>query len=129
MPTPDQEVATRQRAVPPSWPGTEPEWILYVALSSAGKESGRDFQYMGRSPEGGISFRFRSPPDLGINVAGTMQGFSIGAESSGVNQLTKQQALGLGVYLIFIDDIDLRQDPSYYVEEALRYHDHSHMGG
>jgi len=32
------------------------------------------------------------------------------------------------VHLIFIEDVDLAQDPSYYVQEALNYRDHSHMG-
>ena len=70
-----------------------------------------------------------APPDLGINVTGMMQDFSTGTENSGVNQITRQQALGLGVHLIFIDDVDLKQDPTYYVEEALKYRDRSHMGG
>ena len=122
-------MTTRQGAMPSAWPGTESEWLLYVALHRAGKEAGRDFQYKGMVPEGGISFQFASPPDLGINVTGMMQDYAAGIERSGINQITKQQALGSGIQLIFIDDVDLQQDPAYYVEEALKYRDHSHMGG
>ena len=122
-------MTTQKGTMPPSWTGTEPEWLLFMALNRVGKEAGRDFPYRGTAPEGGISFQFASPPNLGINVSGMMQDYSAGVERSGINQITKQQALGLGIHLIFIDDVDLRQDATYYVEEALKYRDHSHMGG
>ena len=122
-------MTTQKGTIPPSWQGTEAEWTLFVALNRAGKIPGRDFRYRGSSPEGGITFQFMAPPDLGINVTGMMQDFSTGTEKSGVHQITRQPARGLGVHLIFIDDVDLKQDPTYYVEEALKYRDHSHMGG
>ena len=76
-----------------------------------------------------MAFRFVSPCDLVINVAGMTQDYSTGTDNSGLDQITKQQALGSGMRLVFIDDVDLVQDPTYYVEEALEYRDHSHMGG
>ena len=122
-------MTTQQRATPPNWPGTVAEWIVYGTLLGLGKRPDRDFIYGGRQSENAITFSFTSPPDLGINVVCMMQTYSTGVDRSSVDQLTRQQALGTGVRLIFIDDVDLEQDPSYYVEEALKYRDHSQMGG
>ena len=122
-------MTTEQISVPASWPGTRPEWTVFITLQQLGKVPGRDFSYQGRDSVDGVAFRFVSPGDLGINVAGMMQDYSTGTDNRGLDQITTQQALGSGMRRAFIDDVDLVQDPTYYVEEALEYRDHSHMGG
>ena len=121
-------MTTQQATVPRAWRGTHAEWVVFSTLERLGKVSGRDFAFEANS-EGGVAFRFMDPPDLGINVVGLMQNYAMGQDGSIRSLMAKQQLLGLGVYLVFIEDIDLAQDADYYVEEALRYRDHSHMGG
>ena len=117
---------TTKQAPPPSWPGTEPEWTLFNVLQSMGYAPGRDFRYSPSDDE--PAFRFLRPPDLGISVIGLMQNYAKGIDGLSRDVMTRQKMLSLGVHLIFLEDVDLQQDPEYYVEEALRYRDHSHMG-
>ena len=91
-----------------------------------GYTHGEDFSYSPNSDD--LAFRFFRPPDLGINVIGLMQNYARGMDSYSRDVFTRQQMVGLGIHLIFLEDVDLQQDPEYYVEEALRYRDHSHMG-
>tara|TARA_Y100000310_G_scaffold148524_1_gene147740 strand:+ start:205 stop:567 length:363 start_codon:yes stop_codon:yes gene_type:complete len=114
--------------VPRNWIGTEPEWLLFTILQSMGKVPGQDFIYRGPNAEDGIAFQFFEPPDLAINVMGLMQNYARGTDVLSSSIMAKQQLMGLGIRLIFIDDVDLEQDPEYYVAEALQYRDHSHMG-
>ena len=115
-------------SVPRGWTGTKAEWVLYNTLESLGKIPGQDFIYEGRNSSDGVAFRFYNPRDLAINIAGFMQSYASGRDERSVGVMTKQQLIGGGVHLIFIDDVDLEQDATYYVQEALRYRDHSHMG-
>jgi len=57
-----------------------------------------------------------------------MQEYESGKGSVSKDIVTKQQMLGLGIRLVFIEDVDLDQDANYYINEALEYRDHSHMG-
>jgi hypothetical protein len=43
--------------------------------------------------------------------------------------MARAQLAGEGKQLIFIDEDDLYNDTDYYVLEALRYRDHSRLGG
>ena len=36
--------------------------------------------------------------------------------------------LGAGIYVIFIDEDHLLDDPDWYIQEALNYRDHSRLG-
>jgi hypothetical protein len=116
-------------ATPPNWSGTDAEWIVYTTLQNIGKQPNRDFIYRSGNQDRDAAFRFVSPRNLAINVVGTMQDHIAGVQNGGLDMLSRQQLLGSGVQLIFIDDVDLLQDPTYYVEEALEYRDHSHMAG
>ena len=113
--------------IPGWWAGSKPEWIVFNALQSLRKSPLRDFMFK-TSPYDSISFQFINPDDLAINVVGLMQNYENGEDRTSSDMLSRQQLIGKGVHLIFIDDVDLVQDPSYYVEEALNYRDHSHMG-
>ena len=113
--------------IPGWWQGTKPEWIVFYGLQSRGMVHNQDFMYSPYS-EDGIAFRFMNPRDLAINITGLMQEYESGKGSASKDIVTKQQMLGLGIRLVFIEDVDLDQDANYYINEALEYRDHSHMG-
>jgi hypothetical protein len=126
---PTRKMAGQRAQAPSWWAGTGPEWTLYASLHELGKVAERDFVYQGRNlPREGVAFRFMSPSDLAINVIGLMQTYATGVDNGPRDVISKQQMLGLGVHLIFVEDAALEQDPLYYVGEALNYRDHSHMG-
>ena len=114
--------------MPGWWQGTHPEWTAFSILESMGMQHRRDFLYS-PDPEDGISFKFINPKDLAINITGLMQNYEAGKDGDSQTFISKQQMLGLGIRLIFIEDVDLQQDANYYINEALAYRDHSHMGG
>ena len=114
--------------VPGWWEGTYPEWIVFSVLQSMGRRHNQDFLYS-INPDDGIAFRFINPRDLAINVTGLMHAYEAGQDNASKEVMNKQQMIGFGIHLIFIEDVDLQQDPNYYISEALAYRDHSHMGG
>ena len=125
-----------QIQMPPSWEGSLPEYIAYTTFSSIGKVPEQDFSYQsprmgGRMEKGGsvIDFVFYDPPDLAVNIQGVYYHYEFGIEVMGRDAMVRAQLAGQGVTLIFIDDDDLMIDPEYYCREALRYRDHSRMGG
>jgi hypothetical protein len=122
--------------VPQGWTGSVPEWLTYQSLQKAGKIPGQDFTYQspllgGRIQKGGvvIDFDFNNPPDLAINVQGVYFHYQFGVETSARDRMARAQLAGEGKQLIFIDEDDLYNDTDYYVLEALRYRDHSRLGG
>tara|TARA_R100000306_G_C4318714_1_gene113979 strand:- start:151 stop:549 length:399 start_codon:yes stop_codon:yes gene_type:complete len=122
--------------VPQGWTGSVPEWLTYESLQKAGKVPGQDFTYQspllgGRIQKGGviIDFDFNNPPDLAINVQGVYFHYQFGVETSARDRMARAQLAGEGKQLIFIDEDDLYNDTDYYVLEALRYRDHSRLGG
>ena len=122
--------------VPQGWTGSVPEWLTYESLQKAGKIPGQDFTYQspllgGRISKGGvvIDFDFNNPPDLAINVQGVYFHYQFGVETSARDKMARAQLAGEGKQLIFIDEDDLYNDTDYYVLEALRYRDHSRLGG
>ena len=122
--------------VPQGWTGSVPEWLTYESLQKAGKIPGQDFTYQspllgGRIQKGGvvIDFDFSNPPDLAINVQGVYFHYQFGVETSARDKMARAQLAGEGKQLIFIDEDDLYNDTDYYVLEALRYKDHSRLGG
>ncbi len=122
--------------VPQGWTGSVPEWLTYESLQKAGKIPGQDFTYQspllgGRIQKGGvvIDFDFSNPPDLAINVQGVYFHYQFGVETSARDRMARAQLAGEGKQLIFIDEDDLYNDTDYYVLEALRYRDHSRLGG
>ena len=122
--------------VPQGWTGSVPEWLTYESLQKAGKIPGQDFTYQspllgGRIQKGGvvIDFDFSNPPDLAINVQGVYFHYQFGVETAAQDRMARAQLAGEGKQLIFIDEDDLYNDTDYYVLEALRYRDHSRLGG
>ena len=122
--------------VPEGWEGSVPEYLTYQTLEKVGKVPGEDFTYQspllgGRITKGGvvIDFDFTNPPDLAINVQGVYFHYQFGVETGARDRMARAQLAGEGKQLIFIDEDDLLEDPDYYVMEALRYRDHSRLGG
>ena len=126
----------QQIEVPPSWPGSLPEYIAYITFEQLGKVPGEDFSYQssrmgGRLDKGGVvlDFVFTNPPDLAVNVQGVYYHYATGVNTQARDIFARAQVEGAGVRLIFIDDDDLFRDPEYYCREALNYRDHSRMAG
>ena len=122
--------------VPAGWQGSLPEYIAYRTFESVGLRPGVDFIYQsplmgGRLDKGGLvlDFLFNDPPDLAVNVQGVYYHYEFGVETKGRDVIAREGAVGQGLALIFIDEDDLLRDPEYYCREALRYRDHSRLGG
>ena len=120
---------------PSTWEGSTPEWAFYASLAQLGYHDGVDFTYQaeqmgGRLDKGGaiLDFLFSNPPNLAVNVQGVYYHYEFGADTKARDIMAKAQMAGQGITLIFIDEDDLLQDPSYYIDEALNYRDHSRMG-
>ena len=126
---------TTQQTVPAGWEGSMPEYMAYEAFQRAGKIPGVDFTFQsplqgGRMAKGGqvLDFLFYDPPDLAVNIQGVYYHYHFGIETLARDKIGREQMLGAGIYVIFIDEDDLLEDPDYYVREALNYRDHSRLG-
>lgn len=126
---------TTLQQVPAGWEGSLPEYVAYEAFQRAGKVPGSDFIYQsplegGRQEKGGLvlDFLFYDPPDLAVNIQGVYYHYQFGIETKARDKIAREQMLGAGIYVIFIDEDDIMQDPDYYAREALNYRDHSRLG-
>ena len=122
--------------VPAGWQGSLPEYVADTTFASIGLRPGQDFIYQspllgGRIDKGGLvlDFLFNDPPDLAVNVQGVYYHYEFGVETKARDIIAREGAVGRGLTLIFIDEDDLLRDPEYYCREALRYRDHSRLGG
>ena len=125
-----------QVQVPSNWPGSVPEYIAHSTFIELGKKPGTDFTYQspamgGRMDKGGfvLDFIFNNPPDLAVNVQGVYYHYEFGVEVKARDLMARASLAGQNITLIFIDDDDLMKDPRFYAREALRYKDHSRLGG
>jgi len=121
--------------MPATWEGSYPEWVTYITLINLGKIVDEDFTYQsplmgGRLDKGGsvVDFMFKNPPDLAINVQGNYYHYGMGVETKTRDILARVQLASLGIILIFIDEDMLEENATYYIQEALRYRDHSRLG-
>ena len=129
-------MTTAQTAVPSNWEGSVPEYVTYKTFIDLGKEPNMDFTYQsplmgGRMDKGGfvLDFVFTNPPDLAVNVQGVYYHYQFGVEAKARDIMARSSLAQQNITLIFIDDDDLMSDPRYYCREALRYRDHSRLGG
>ena len=76
-----------------------------------------------------IDFFFDDPPDLVVNVQGVYYHYEFGVEAKARDVMARSSLAGQNITLVFIDDDDLMRDPRFYCQEALRYRDHSRLGG
>jgi hypothetical protein len=129
-------VTESQVQVPDNWEGSIPEYVAYTTFIELGLDPGRDFSYQspllgGRLDKGGfvIDFIFSEPPDLAVNVQGVYYHYEFGVEARARDIMARASLAGQNISLVFIDDDDLLRDRMYYCREALRYQDHSRLGG
>jgi hypothetical protein len=122
--------------VPQGFEGSVPEYIVLQTLIRLGLKPGVDFVYQspmlgGRIERGGvvIDFLFNNPPDLAINVQGTYYHQEQGIEVIARDRMARAMLAGQGITLVFIDEDDIMREPDRYVRDALRYIDHSFLGG
>lgn len=127
-------MTTAQLQSPANWLGSVPEWLVYTVLIRLGLEPGVDFTYQsaffgGRLEKGGIviDFLFSNPPDLAINVNGIYYHYNQGVTTQARDIIARQQLVGEGITLIFIDEDDLERDARFFVSEALKFQDHSRL--
>jgi len=122
--------------VPQGWEGSVPEFVAYQTFIQLGRRPNFDFTYQsplmgGRMDKGGVvlDFLFSDPPDLAVNVQGVYYHYEFGVEAKARDVMARASLAGQNITLVFIDDDDLMRDPRFYCEEALRYRDHSRLGG
>jgi len=120
---------------PDYWHGSRPEWAIYWALMSLGLKEGIDFTYQsaqmgGRLAKGGsvVDFLFYNPPNLAINVQSVYYHYR-GAVAQVRGQMQRAQLEGYGLRVIYIEEEDALRNPQWYVQQALKFRDHSRMAG
>ena len=111
---------------------TKPEWAIFFGFMQSGMEHGKDFTYRATVPGAGAGYY--SQVDflaLDYNIAIEVQGrfWHLGQGSRKVltdimriNTFAQQ-----GIKVIFVDEQHALEDPKYYVQEALKGIDHSHV--
>jgi len=121
-------------ALPPDFPGSLPEYLVFITLEELGKQAGVDFTFQsqfggGRLQRGGlvIDFFFSNPPGLAINAQGEYFHYLQGTGTIARDVLTREQLAQEGITLIFIDAEDAERDRHFYVREALQFRDHSKL--
>tara|TARA_R110002110_G_scaffold312685_1_gene526014 strand:- start:216 stop:644 length:429 start_codon:yes stop_codon:yes gene_type:complete len=127
---------TKEIAQPPAdFAGSYPEYVTYITLLRNNLRPDIDFIYQsrqmgGRVERGGLvlDFSFINPPDLAINVQGVYYHYEQGSVNIAKDLIAREQLASQGVTLIFVDDIDLLENPDYFIREALNYRDHSRIG-
>lgn len=116
-----------------SFQGTTPEKNVYRALQRLGYKEGEDFffqssQLGGRLTRGGVVLDFYLPSlNLAINVQGKY--WHLGRPSQlAIDRLQKIALESIGITVIYIDEDHANENAIYYVEEALKFRDHSRVG-
>ena len=92
----------------------------------------QDFQFQarfagGKIEKGGlvIDFLFNNPPGLAINVQGVYYHYEQGSVNIANDLLAREILAGEGISLIFLDEDDIMNNPTFYVREALNFKDYS----
>mgnify|MGYP003109566923 FL=1 len=117
---------------PADFPGSMPEYIVFNQLLRLGLKPNVDFEFQarfagGKIEKGGIviDFLFRNPPNIAINVQGIYYHYEQGSVNIANDLLARQILAGEGISLIFLDEDDILNNPTFYVREALSGKDYS----
>ena len=117
---------------PADFPGSMPEYIVFNQLLRLGLKPNVDFEFQarfagGKIEKGGIviDFLFRNPPNIAINVQGIYYNYEQGSVNIANDLLAIQILAGEGISLIFLDEDDILNNPTFYVREALSGKDYS----
>ena len=112
--------------VPPSFPGTLPEYLVYQQLTKKGIE----FEYQasemgGRQERGGAILDFYIPSlNRGLNIQSTY--YHYGRPNARLaDRLQREQLEAMGIQIVYIDEEDIYRNAAYFVEQALQGIDHS----
>ena len=124
------------QTVPENFLGSLPEFIAIQEFTKAGLVLGIDYTFQsplfgGRLEKGGviIDFLFFNPPNLAINIQGVYFHYELGGGTRARDEFARAQLAGEGITLIFVDEDDLLEDPTFFITEALQYRDRSRMSG
>jgi len=115
--------------VPPTWPGSAPEYAVYLALLQLGYKDGEDFIYQspqagGRQEYGGAVLDF-TIPDLNLAINVQSRYYHSGFAERTHDAYVRAMMASWGVTVIFIDEDMAMQNAKYYVMEAIAGRDHS----
>ena len=118
--------------VPADFKGSMPEYVVFNQLLRFGLRPNQDFQFQarfagGKIEKGGlvIDFLFNNPPGLAINVQGVYYHYEQGSVNIPNDLLAREILAGEGISLIFLDEDDIMNNPTFYVREALNFKDYS----
>ena len=118
--------------VPADFKGSMPEYVVFNQLLRFGLRPNQDFQFQARFAvckieKGGlvIDFLFNNPPGLAINVQGVYYHYEQGSVNIARDLIAREILAGEGISLIFLDEDDIMNNPTFYVREALNFKDYS----
>ena len=118
---------------PPGFPGTAPEYSIYAALfRMVQKGQISDFEFQspeqgGRYERGGSILDFFLPDFmLGINIQSSYWHYGRPGKMDSDAMRAASLAM-LGIDVVFIDEADALDRPTFYIEEAIAGVDHSAM--
>jgi len=117
---------------PDDWTGTRPEWAIFWGLQRNGLQPGEDFTYLANLPGVGAGYYSQVDfliPDyqIAIEVQGKYWHYGQGSRKIFTDMFRVAAFQNQGIHVIFIDETDALDDPRYYVSEALKGNDHSHV--
>lgn len=116
--------------MPIGWPGTDIEFMVNQSLVNHGLKPNQSFAYqsslLGGHNLGGIvaDFIVFDPPIV-INIQGNIWHYGMGQDRIQSDIIERATLNALGYQVVFIDEKDVYANVDYYVEEALKGHDHS----
>lgn len=117
-------------SAPAGFPGTLPEYLVFMALIKLGYEGRFIFQSSqmgGRETKGGTVADFEIPElSLMIFVQGEYWHYSQPGRVA-QDKIIASQLEAQGYVVIFIDEEDALANATYYTKEALAFRDHSKM--
>jgi very-short-patch-repair endonuclease len=117
---------------PAQWTGTRPEWAIYWGFMTNGMEEGKDFTFRATVPGAGAGYYsqvdFLAPDyNIAIEVQGRFWHLGQGSRKVITDIMRVNIFAQQGIQVIFIDENHALEDPRYYVQEALKGVDHSHV--
>ena len=116
---------------PPSWQGTNGDWLFFAALIELDYEPGKDFSYRPDNEgigNAGVSFSFENPPNLAVSIQSVYYANNNGLDTRSRDIFSREALAGMGITLVFVDEEDLEQDAVGITREALDYKDSSRLG-
>ena len=111
-------------AVPDTWVGSIPEYLVYKALLKLGMRDGEDFIYQapqmgGRLERGGAVLDFYFPAlHLAINVQSVWFHYR-NTEQRTADAMRRAQLESQGIRVVYIQEAEALRNAIYYVQRAI----------